>query len=248
MKPHYYFLRYFTESINTFKNSKIRFIITGTNLNSEKYIRFSSKAKTQSIRLKQSGPSDIKKLLPLYFDLENYQIKNEVDKICETLSGCIRSFQYFVMNMYKSYQMNKRFDVDKSLDEAYVMWANDVAKIKSQYKDLYDELLLFYLYYNRMGGIYIKDGNYIKFPFAIPGNWIQHVKNGAMRAEIIIHGSSFRLYFPFPFMLKFMKSKLNTYLFENVESLYYELRASIIQPDIRKGFCFQRAGKFFFIL
>ena len=81
----------------------------------------------------------------------------------------------------------------------------------------------------------------ISFPAAnLPITWQDAAEAGAIRMQL--NNDVYWIWKPYPFLMQWMTKRITIFEFADLEELKSEITCGTTAPELRKGYCFQRAG------
>ena len=253
-----FFLRALSFKLSQFQisNQKIKIILTGTDLKMGEMIRLDSSIKTQIFSLPYWTDKSILLLLKAACRFDKIEITDEDirKKIASQIVGPVRNVEYFLneVSKFKSPDQTTLNDLENCVKSTFKKWLEDMLplfnKAVANYASVMDELLIAWTL-----GTPDKNhpNNAIEISVSsLPKYWYELNNAGVIRLQelkISDQGKTiYRMWKPYPFLLKYWMKKFTIFHFEDVSGLQAEIFAGQTDPKKRKGFCFQRAGIFFF--
>ncbi len=179
--------------------------------------------------------------------------KEKRTKVYKQLVGPFRILELFLDIAYKDLKPNKskvgkfldlsHFKVDEYVASTYNAW---IEKIGSAYSALgvpesfCNHVILLFGFGERLGGKYFKEHDSIIFPAKkISFEVIKWSNSGIIRIQQ--DGNNWEIFFPYPFLLEYLKSEVSIITKEAVEELFHQIRARWVDSAKGKGYCFQFA-------
>lgn len=236
------------------KFPKIKIVLTGTDLKMGEMIRSDSSIKTEIFSLPYWTDESILILLKAACRFDKIGITDEdiLKKVASQIVGPVRNVEYFldeVSTLTKSVDKITLNDLENCVKFTLKKWIEDMLPLFNRavekYASVMDELLIAWM-------LSTPDENHpdnaIKISVSsLPRSWYELNNAGVIRLQELEPPYIYRMWKPYPFLLEYWRRKFTIFHFEDVAGLYAEILAGQSDPNKRKGFCFQRAGNFFFL-
>lgn len=185
-----YILIVLTETLYYFKDTKLRFILSGTDASLDQTIRLSSSSKIQNLKLKECNQEFTLEILSQNLNIKKNILNDEkFQNIVKELSGCARSIQYFLD--YIELHQNQELTLElckEALNSSFRRWADDISPLYENIKNIhhvFDEILFLIMYHESFEGVFQPETNCIIFQKSdcFPKHWDEFIKHGILRVK-----------------------------------------------------------------